>query len=84
MSFDSSKPPSIHANHSTINNDPQRTQKQTTKHKKNFHCNSSLMLGMMDGKLGIKNVKFVGLRWFLKLGDDGDGLGRDVIEDLSG
>ena len=26
----------------------------------------------------------MGLWWVLKLGDDGDGLGRDVIEDLSG
>ena len=42
------------------------------------------MLGMMDGKLGFKNGKFVGFLWVLKLGDDGDGLGRDVIEDLSG
>ena len=42
------------------------------------------MLGMMDGKLGINKGKFVGFSWVLKLGDDGDGLGRDVIEDLSG
>ena len=53
--FDSSKPPSIHANHSTINNDPQRCTKYF------FHCNSSLMLGMMDGKLGFNKGKFVGL-----------------------
>ena len=39
------------------------------------------MLGMMDGKLGFNNGKFVGLRSVLKLGD---GLGRDVIKDLSG
>ena len=61
-----------------------RTQKQTTNHKKFFHGNSSLMLGMMDGNLGFNNGKFVGLLWVLKLGDDGGGLGRDVIEDLSG
>ena len=42
------------------------------------------MLGMMDGKLGFNKGQFVGLCWVLKLGDDGDGLGRDVIEDLSG
>ena len=32
-----------------------------------FHCNFSLMVGMMDGKLGFKNGKFVGCDRFLSL-----------------
>ena len=60
--FCSSKPPSVHANHSTINNDPQITQKKKQPSKNFFfHCNSTLMLGMMDGKLGFNKGKFVGL-----------------------
>ena len=66
---------------SIIHKEPKNKQQST---KKNFHCNSSLMLGMMDGKLRFNKGKFVGLWWVLKLGDDGDGLGRDVIKDLNG
>ena len=59
-----------------INKEPKNKQPST---KIFFHCNSSLMLGMMDGKLGFNKGKFVGLCWVLKLEDDGDGLGRNVI-----
>ena len=59
-----------------IHKEPKSKQPST---KIFFHCNSSLMLGMMDGKLGFNKGKFVGLGWVLKLEDDGDGLGRNVI-----
>ena len=41
-----------------IHKEPKNKQPST---KIFFHCNSSLMLGMMDGKLGFNKGKFVGL-----------------------